>query len=140
MANNAQGRPHWGLYMGIINVLILPFSFYIASRYGLNALAAPWITIYPLLRYGFTWITIRKLGISAFEYLKILKHPLLATTSMLATLSLIKYLYFNNLCPSPLDLKFYLFLAIIIGAISYTIYVLTFQRSLLISLLNLRKG
>ena len=140
MANSAQDRPHWGLYMGIINVFLLPFSFYLASKHGLNALAIPWITVYPLLRFGFTWVTIRKLGISIFEYLRSIIHPLFATMSMLVVLFLVKYLYFNNFSSLSVNLKPYLFLAIIIGAISYTIYVLTFQRSLLISLLNLRKG
>lgn len=138
-ANIAQGRPHWGLYMSITNVLVLPFSFLIASNYGLNALAIPWVTIYPVLRFGFTWITLKKLGISVFQYLKSLLHPLLATASMVLILLLGKFLYFNNFNLSFIDLKYYLVFSVIIGAFSYSIYILAFQRPLLISFLNIRK-
>ncbi len=136
IANSAQGRPHWGFYMALVSVFIMPLSFFIASKYGLKALAIPWITIYPLFTFIFTWITINKLGISIFQYLRSLIHPLLATVSMVITLSLVKYLYFSLF----VDPKPYLFIAIIIGVLSYSIYILTFQRPLLTSFLNLRKG
>lgn len=140
IAHVAQSRPQWSLYMGIINMLFLPLSFYIAAKYGLNALAVPWITAYPLLRFGFTCLTIRKLGISASEYLMNIKHPLFATLTMLLMLYLVRHFYFINFAPLSLDLKAYLFIAIVLGVISYSSYVWIFQRSLLVSLLNLRKG
>jgi O-antigen/teichoic acid export membrane protein len=140
LANNAQGRPLWNLNMGIINVLLLPFSFYVASKYGLNALAIPWITAYPMLRLGFTWITLRKLDIALFDYLKNMKHPVFATISMLLALILAKYVYFNSLYSSSIDLKTYLLFIITIGVISYALYIMTFQRSLVIYFLNIRKN
>ena len=137
-ANNAQNRPHWGLYVNIANAIFLPLSFYIAAKYGLYALAIPWVTIHPLIRLGFTWITIKKLGISVFEYIKNLMHPFLATISMVSVLYFIKYasLYiyiFSNL-------KFLLILMITSGIISYFTYILAFQKHILIFFWNMRKA
>ena len=138
LANNAQNRPHWGLYVNLINVLLLPLSFYIAAKHSLNALAIPWITIYPLIRFGFTWITIKKLGISIFEYIKNLLHPFLATISMVSVLFLIKYVSLYTYIFS--SLKFSLILMIISGVISYFTYILVFQKHILISFWNMRKA
>jgi O-antigen/teichoic acid export membrane protein len=139
-ANNAQGRPQWSLYMGIIGVLLLPGSFYIASMYGLNALVIPWITVYPALRLGFTWVTLKKLDIFPSEYLKSLKHPVIATSSMIAAILIIQQVFRNSYPSLSLDLTHHLIVTITVGVISYSSYVLIFQRSLLKTILSLRKA
>lgn len=138
IANNAQGRPHWGFYMALFSVLLLPFSFFIASKYGLNALAIPWITIYPLLTFIFTGITIKKLRISFFQYFKSLIHPLLATFAMIFILSVIRYLFSSNIIIA--NVKLYTLTIILAGLFSYLIYVFSFQRSVLTAIMKLIKS
>lgn len=139
IANSAQGRPSWDLYMGIVSVLLLPFSFYLASQKGLNWIAVPWVTIHPLIASGFTLITIRKLGISFTDYMRSLMHPALATGTMLTILLLSKQLYLYKPDVKIFDLKMYVFFIILIGATSYTAYIFAFQRRLLYSLYDLWK-
>jgi O-antigen/teichoic acid export membrane protein len=140
IANSAQGRPHWNLYVNIINVLVLPVSFYIAVKYGLNYLVIPWLTLNPLIRLGYTYLTLRKLAISIPDYFKTLFHPVLATMTMLFVLTPVKYFYFHILDSLFIDLKPYLFFIVIIGAISYASYIMIFRPNLLTSLMNLRKN
>jgi O-antigen/teichoic acid export membrane protein len=138
-ANNAQGRPHWVLYITVIYSILMPISFYVSSKFGLNALAIPWITIYPLIRGGFAWVTMRKLGIPVSEYLRNIMHPAIATAGMAVAILLVKYLYFNNFSALFPNLWIYLLSAILTGVTIYLVFLTTFQRPLLTSLLNLRK-
>lgn len=133
-ANIAQGRPHWGLYWNILNVLFMPFSFYLAARYGLNALAIPWITVSPLLRFVLVWITIKKLGISLQSYLKNIFHPIFATAIMLFSACLIKHFY--GLSSLALHAKIYILLIALSCIIVYGIYITIFRRKHLMSLLR----
>jgi len=139
-ANNAQGRPHWTLFISIICALLLPISFYIASKYGLNALVIPWISVYPVLRLGFTWVTLKELGISKYDYLKSFKHPVFATSIMITAILIIQLVFLKGLPSLSLGLTHHLIITITMGVLSYSGYVLIFQRPLLKSILSLRKG
>lgn len=135
---NAKGLPHWNLYVNIINVLILPVSFYVAAKYGLNYLVIPWLTVQPLVRLGHTWVTLRLLDISVSDYFLTLVHPLFGTITMSLVLTLIKYFYFHILDLPPSYLIYYLFFITVIGAISYASYVMTFRRDLFTAMKSLR--
>jgi len=136
---NAKGLPHWNLYVNMINVLLMPASFYIAAKHGLNYLVIPWLTIQPLVRIGQTWITLRLLAISISDYFKSLMHPLFAVVTMLFVLSLSKFIYFQTLNPHFTNLVPYLVLTIIMGIISYAGYVMIFNRSFITALINITK-
>ncbi len=136
-ANVAQGRPHWLLYMSIICLFIVPLSFYIASRHGLNALAIPWITVIPVLKLSFTWVTIRELGIPTIKYCQSLVHAFLATTCMISVLFFVKQICFNSGPFLTLLPGIYLIISILVVSLSYGAYCLAFQRSFLTSCLNL---
>lgn len=140
IVNNAQGRPRWNLYLNIIHCLVLPVSFYFAANYGLNYLVIPWITVNPIIRLGYTWITLRKLGISILDYLKTFLQPSFATMVMLSALFLSKSFYFGRLSPDIIDLRVYVGFIIIIGALTYSAYIVMFRRNLLFALVNLWKG
>ena len=139
VATNALGNAHWNLYLNIINVIVLPFSFFIAAKYGLNYMVIPWLTVSPLIRLGYVTITLRKLGISISDYFRALMHPLIGTFVMVLVLILVKYLYFHNLV-QPIDSKYYLFLIMMTGAISYAGYVMTFRRDFVTALVRLWKA
>src|SRR4030067_2603739 len=47
--HSSQGRPHWAMGFHLFNAILMPISIFIVTRYGFNALAVPWITIYPLI-------------------------------------------------------------------------------------------
>lgn len=137
-ANSAQGRPHWGVYAGLIGLLIYPLSFYIASKHGLNAMVIPWITAVPIVRIAFTWITLRKLKISPAQYGKSLIHPILATACMISSLLLARGLLFMS--DSILSgQKMQVLITMIVCACTYLFYCFVFQRSFVFSVLSLMK-
>ena len=136
---NAKGFPQWNLYLNIVNVLILPVSFYVAAKHGLNYIAIPWLTVQPLIRLVQTWITLRLLAISILDYCKSLLHPVFAVMTMLLILTLSKSFYFHTLDSFFTNLIPYLFLIITIGGISYATYIMLFHRSLLTAAINLCK-
>jgi len=138
LVNNAQGRPHWEFYMNIISTLLLPPSFYLAAMNGLNALVIPWATIDPLIRLGFTYITIKKIGILKLEYIKNLKHPFFATAGMISIICIIKYVFFRLY--TFYDLEYIIILIIVGSVISYFGYVIAFQRNILIFIWKIRKA
>ncbi len=135
---NALGMPRINLYNGIINLLLIPLSFYISASYGLAYLVLPWITVFPAIRFAFTWITLRKLDISLSDYLRNIFQPVLATLLMLSVLTLFKISWPHNLQPAS-GFNPYLLYAVIAGAASYGVYIYFFQRNIYESLISLRK-
>ena len=132
-AHNAQGRPNWNLYFNIVNTIIFPPAFFWASKMGLNYLVIPWITINPLVRLGFTYITLKKLDIRVKEYLISIKHPSFSTIIMAAGILLLmfidNYLNLNNIV--------LLIILILAGALIYIGYFYIFNPKLFKTLINL---
>jgi O-antigen/teichoic acid export membrane protein len=140
MVNNAQGRPRWNLYLNTINCLVLPVSFYIAASHGINYLVIPWLTVNLIIRLGYTWVTLRKLGIYVTDYLKVFLQPCLATVVMLLALVLSKAIYTQQMGSLIIDQKVYLSVILMIGAVTYAAYFMVFRRGMLYALVNLWKG
>ena len=137
LAHTAQGRPNWNLYYNIASIFIFPLSFYFAAQYGLKYLVIPWITINPIVRSAFTYITLKKLDISKKNYLKAFLHPALATLCMSIVLILLNNfsLYFLNLL--HIDHSIFLIINIMIGTGVYFGYFYKFDHSLFHSIRNL---
>ena len=73
--HNSQGRPRCTLFFHLANTVLMPVSLYAAARYGFNALAIPWVSIYPLVSILWIWITLKKINISIFKYLMNITAP-----------------------------------------------------------------
>jgi O-antigen/teichoic acid export membrane protein len=83
VANVAQGRPNWVLRFNLINVAIVPLSFWGAAHWGIAGLALPWVTIIPLNRMVFTILTAYQMDINKKRLAYTLLQPSIATTIML---------------------------------------------------------
>jgi len=138
LANNAQGRPHWSLYFNIMNTVFLPVSFYLACKHSINALAIPWITIFPSVCIAWTWITLKKIGISFFEYFKNLFHPFAASIFMLLSLIVVKGIYENISYISKMP-NVLLLCLVLTGAFFYFIYFIIFEKDNLMAVWKLSK-
>lgn len=137
--NSSLGRPHWYLYFVVINLLVMPISILAAAMYGLNALVIPWITLYPLICVGWTWITLRKLNINIMDYLNIFIKPLCGTGLMVAGIIFIQLLHSNNLIHAE-NLRGMFILEISIGAAIYTLWTLFAEKKALLDLASLIKS
>ena len=65
-----MGRAHWVLYFYAVSIPLMSAGIYISAHYGLNAVAIPWLTIYPLLCVAWTALTLKKLEIPSLRYLR----------------------------------------------------------------------
>ncbi len=137
--HSSQGRPHWAINFHLANTLLMPVTIFIVARYGFNALAFPWITVYPLVCVGWTWITLRKLNISVSKYLQVFSTPFLATLFMIVGIWGTQ-LALNIIWLMPRSLKLILSQEIVAGIIIYTTYLLFFERKALLAIWNLRKN
>lgn len=136
--HSSQGRPHWAINFHLANTILMPVSIFIAAKYGFNALALPWITVYPLVCIGWTWITLRKLNISASKYLQVFFTPFFATLFMIAGVWVAK-LMLNGIPIINIDSRVILVQNIVVGVILYSIFLLLFERKTIIEIWTLRK-
>jgi O-antigen/teichoic acid export membrane protein len=124
---NAQGRPHWVLWLSMLSTMLMAISTYAASQYGLNALAIPWIVVYPSIAIAFTWITFRKIEMTLPRYVEALRPALLVSLAMCILLyaghymNLVRYLNLNIQRSFVLEIS--------IGLAFYLGYLLLFERN-----------
>lgn len=136
---NAKGLPRVNVYFNLVNLIMLPLSFFVAVRYGLIYVAVPWITVYPLIRIGQTWMTLRLLSLRISSYLEAISHPIYAVASMMAVLTLFQSIYFTEINPyRNMDIV-YIIATIVLGAASYVGYYALFQRNVISVLWKLVK-
>ena len=113
--------------MNAIVVLLLPASFFLSVGYGLNYLAIPWVTIFPLIRICYAHVTLKKMKLSLGNMVSMLIHPLGAMLIMLLSLHL--YTYVQPQLPSSNVTR--LFVQIAFGALGYCAYLLLIRRTIL---------
>lgn len=128
---NAKGLPRVNVYFNLVNVILLPLSFFVAARYGLIYVAIPWITVHPLIRIVQTWMTLRLLALRISSYLKAISHPVYAVLSMMAVLVFFRSVYFDVFVPRQETDVIYIIATLIIGAASYVGYYALFQRNVI---------
>ncbi len=139
VVNNAQARPQWCLYMTSILAFFMPISIYVAAHYGLDGLAVPWITVYPVIYIVFTALTIQKISLSGSRYLKGLVSPLVASSVMIAGIWVVQKIWILSGFDGGNGRKI-LFQEIFTGAVLYLGYLVLVERETLLGVWNLRQG
>lgn len=134
----SQGRPHWGLYLTLVNLMVLPPALYVSARYGFSTLVIPWICLYPLIRFTWTWITLKTLQINVYEYLKSIFMPLLASFLMIACIRGAE-IVFGGAVIEINNSKEMLALQVCVGILAYSVYLFSLERKSLTSLRNVLK-
>jgi O-antigen/teichoic acid export membrane protein len=130
----AKGKPNLVVQNYIVIGIVLPISFYVGSKYGINGLSLSWLYIFPLVFLFTAYRSINLIGISLFEYLKELKHSFIGTfvaTIIIfysKTVLLNEFNYLANMIATTVA-----FLAL------YAIYILIFQKHLYFELKTLFK-
>jgi O-antigen/teichoic acid export membrane protein len=137
VVHNAQGRPHWVLYLQIVNVTVVPISLYVASGYSFYALGVPWVTVFPAICIGWTLLTLHKLRIAWQSYATSLAWPVAGTALMLAGVAAVRRLLAEAGGPFESALVS-LGLSVSAGALLYAVYLLVCERKILSELSRLR--
>lgn len=139
MVYTAKGVPQINVYLNLVNISLLPLSFFIAAQYGLIYVAVPWITLYPLIRIGQTWLALRLLSLRISSYLEAISHPICAVASMMVILVLFRSIYFWVIEPQKSSEIVYIIATLVLGAASYVGYYALFQRNVILVLWELAR-
>jgi PST family polysaccharide transporter len=100
--------------MTVVAALIMPFAFFVGSRWGTNGIAATWVIAYPLIMAPMFFRVLHKTGAQLREYISVVRPALNASAVMVAAVMLARSA-FSAQPPSPFSLS----ILIIVGTLSY---------------------
>lgn len=126
----SQGRPEWTLYFGIVRVVVMPVSYYIAVGYGLNAMLIPWATTYIIISVIWILVTLRKIGISFTKYLEMLKNPFFSTCAMAISIYVCQHIVNSAFGENERHMILSLITMVLVGLFVYISYYWIFDRQI----------
>jgi O-antigen/teichoic acid export membrane protein len=132
---NVVGEQRFAMWNNLATLIILPTSFYIASRWGTGGIAGVWVVIYPLVSLPLYWRLFRKIQLVASDYLASLWPAVNGCTLMAVAVVILKRLL--GTAP-PLYLRFSL--EILAGALVYTLALTSMHRDRLRAFFGLVKS
>ncbi|MCL6582623.1 MAG: lipopolysaccharide biosynthesis protein [bacterium] len=128
---NALGRPNIALLNSLLCALILPPTFWVGARFGIQGISLAWLIAYPFLFLIITSNSIHTIRITLREYWLNLLPVIEASLFMLLVIFGLQSLFW-----SALTLWFRLFLTCFLGAVCYVGILWLANRSLLEELLE----
>lgn len=139
VVHKSMGHSHWLLYFHLLGIIMMPISIYWAAQIGLSATSIPWLTVYPLLCIGWTWVTLKKLKIAGSVYVFNLIVQVFASFLVVfgikASLPIINRVFFTEM-----SYKLILLQEMSIGIILYLSYLFLFERKTLVEIWNIRRA
>lgn len=130
------GGNRFMMYVNLLGLLVMPVTFYEASRWGTAGIAAGWITAYPLLVLApMAAVTFRRVGLTVGEYARALYPPVSAVVIMCAAVMGARQLHPLGM-PQPLALG----ADIATGAVAYAAALLLLHRKRMLALVSRVRG
>ena len=119
----SRGKTRPVFLFSVYSVILLPLSFIIMARYGLNGMALSWIIIYPILFTYLLYNVIIDIDASLIRTLKKIFHAFMGSILILFIVFLLKVTIFKNAMTA-----WSLIAYIIVGIITYSGYFMAFSR------------
>lgn len=135
--HSALGKPGINLILNALMVSLMPVSFYISARHGVNAILIPWFTTYIIISIGWLIFTFKKIGISLASYLNSLKIPSIATLFLVSVILMINYAIGIFISYMPIYTS--LAIDVLLGTAAYTLFLWKFDRDLVKTIRSLIK-
>ena len=129
---NAIGATCFTMWLSLGNLVVLPVSFYIGSRWGAGGIAGVWVLVYPFLQIPVYWRLFRGIQMTTKEYVSSLWPAVNGCILMAAAVELFK----RSRNPGW-PLYFDLVLEILIGAIVYLLALFFMHRARLRAFIGL---
>jgi PST family polysaccharide transporter len=85
----ALGRQRFLLWNNVAAAVVMPFGFWLASRWGAPGIAAAWVVLYPFVALPQYLALSRAIDLSLLDYLRALRPAIVSTMIMAATLAAI---------------------------------------------------
>lgn len=120
----AIGESRLNMNNALLTAVVLPFGFYLASRWGIAGVAAAWFALGPLMFSPLLVRTLRRLELPAGQYFWTLWPAISGCLIMAAAVMAINGAFFRD---APLYLS--LVVKIVVGVFSYTAALFVFHRS-----------
>lgn len=92
----STGRAGFVMKATVAAAILMPFAFYLGSRWGTVGIAAAWVIAYPLITAPLLRRTLRVTGLHVREYLATIAPPLNASLIMVLSVLLTRLLFFQN--------------------------------------------
>jgi hypothetical protein len=128
-ALNAIGRPGVVFVNSIIEAAIMVAGLLVGVAYGLKGVCMAWLCFYPVAFIIISHRSLGTLGIGLTELITRLKFPFFASLAMsLAVLTA------ERVLESSVNVPALLLLSTFLGAVVFTILVITFKREMLMKL------
>ncbi len=121
----SKGRGGLAMLLNLIAAIVMPIAFYIGSFYGLEGFSYSWLFAFPALFVIITYLSIKQIGLGLFEYLKELRHAFAAAVFMVVLV-----LFLQRLAWTGLSGPVRFFVSCAVGAVSYCMYFLIFNRAI----------
>lgn len=128
---NVIGEERLVMWNSVTSFVVLPVSFYLASRWGTMGIAAVWVAIYPLLQLPLFSRVFRRINLPPSDYLRALWPALCGCTAMALSVQLARMVS-NQISPTYIRL----FFEILIGIVTYVIILGQFFRGYLRGILQ----
>lgn len=129
---NVVGEARFAMWNNLAALVILPVSFYIASRWGTEGIAGVWVVVYPLIAFPLYWRLFRKIQMSTKEYMGAIWPALSGCILMAIAVEVMKRLLSPAL---PLYVRFSS--EILLGAVVYGLALISMHRQQLSSVFKL---
>jgi O-antigen/teichoic acid export membrane protein len=137
--HTATGRAHWVLYFYIACVVSMPAAIYAAAQFGLNAVALPWVTLYPVIAVAWTGVTLRKLGLSWWEHVQRAGAHVLAALAVVAGVNAL-FFALGRAQVAPSNYVVRLVGEVVVAGVCYCCYLWFRERQTVLELWSLRKA
>ena len=128
---NALGRPDLILRYTAACAILYPPTFYVAALLdGVRGVCIAWLVLYPILAGCLIHFTRTITTVSLFDILAVHRQILVGDAAMIAAVLALRLVVPWNSWESPtLAVGARLFFSIVIGAATYTLWIVTFARS-----------
>lgn len=127
----ARGNVKQVVLFNLVAVLTMSASFYVAVQYRMNAILIPWLTTYVLLCGWWIVRTISAIGVSIPSYFSKIRVPAIAAFVMAMALIGVEAAGEAMM----LDVRYLLFIEILVGAMTYVSLIWLLDRKLVHSLI-----
>ena len=129
------GESRLGLWNSALQVLVLPPSFYIGSRWGIQGVAIAWLVVYPFTVLPTYFRVFRRLTVRPLEYLASLR-PALTGTFIMVSAVLLARLTITRSATMPIRFT----VEVAAGVLGYGAALFGFHRDRVLRLVELVRG
>lgn len=132
---NAIRATRFMMWLSVANLVILPVSFYIGSRWGTGGIAGVWVIVFPLLQIPVYWRLFRGIQMTTKEYVGALWPALSACALMAAAVIAIKH-FLNPTWPNYVRFA----VEVLAGIFVYALALVSMHRERLVALVRSLKS